>query len=359
MGTKAKVALLVLMIGLVVAIIVWDKKVGTTDGTKPVEGVAVASNPPPEDPFATPLAPATPETPADPPSTSPFTAPPTPAPPPPAVETTKPATPTGRSPFETAPAPTGNPFDVGTTTTDPLRDPLAVKPPPAEPRRDVFGAGLTPPPPAGSKVHKVKDGETLWDLAEEYYRNGTKWKVIEEANKEKLGSGGWLKVGMDLVIPELTSSSLPATAAATPTAGPGEYKVKSGDTLSTIAKDQLGAEHLWELIAKANEDKLAGRPNVLKVGTVLRIPPKPEKADKPSRTILPKPGTQPDLKEEPVPTDLAGKRTYRIKSGDSLWKIAERELGDGLKWEKLYEANKSRLPSKTDLKVGQVIALPD
>ncbi len=352
MGTKAKVALLVLMVGLVVAIIVWDKKVGPADVSKPGEGVNVASSPPPEDPFATPLAPATPETPTDPLTSSPFTAPPTPVPPAPATETTKPPTSTGRSPFETVPATTGNPFE-----TPP--EPRPVTPPPPDPSRDVFGLGRTPPPPAGSKVHKVKDGETLWDLAEEYYKNGTKWKVIEEANKEKLGSGGWLKVGMDLVIPELASSSLPATAAVTPTAGPGEYKVKSGDTLSTIAKDQLGAEHLWELIAKANEDKLAGRPNVLKVGTVLRIPPKPEKAEKPSRTILPKPGAQPELKEDPVPTDLAGKRTYRIKSGDSLWKIAERELGDGLKWEKLYEANKSRLPSKTDLKVGQVIALPD
>jgi len=32
--------------------------------------------------------------------------------------------------------------------------------------------------------------------------------------------------------------------------------------------------------------------------------------------------------------------TYTIKSGDTLWAIAEKHLGSGAKWESLYEANK-------------------
>jgi nucleoid-associated protein YgaU len=237
-----------------------------------------------------------------------------------------------------------------TTAFDTATSPFDTKP---------AGTSSTPLTTSG-KTHKVQEGDTLWALAEEYYKNGSKWKLIEEANKDKLGTSNFLKKGMDLVIPDLPAAT-PSHGKETPgaekeTVGPGEYKIKEGDVLSTIAKEQLGSAQLWEEIDKANKDKPGWNPNMLKVGTVIRIPPKPEKAEK--REVTLKPDKKPELKEEAVPPEFAGKRTYRIKKGDNPWVIAEKELGSGTKYNKILELNKGRI-DPNNLKVGQVIVLPE
>jgi nucleoid-associated protein YgaU len=53
------------------------------------------------------------------------------------------------------------------------------------------------------------------------------------------------------------------------------------------------------------------------------------------------------------------KKTYTVKSGDSLWKIAASLLGDGSKWNKIYEANKTVIGGNPNLiKPGQVLTIP-
>lgn len=39
----------------------------------------------------------------------------------------------------------------------------------------------------------------------------------------------------------------------------------------------------------------------------------------------------------------AKKKTYTIKSGDTLWKISKKYYGNGNKWKKIYDANKSTI----------------
>lgn len=49
-------------------------------------------------------------------------------------------------------------------------------------------------------------------------------------------------------------------------------------------------------------------------------------------------------------------RTYVVKKGDTLWKIADKFYGDGNKWKKIADANKIKDPRK--LGVGKKLRIP-
>ena len=50
---------------------------------------------------------------------------------------------------------------------------------------------------------------------------------------------------------------------------------------------------------------------------------------------------------------------YTVKSGDSLWKIAQRQLGAGTRWGEIYEANRNTIKDPNMIYVGQTLAIPD
>lgn len=50
--------------------------------------------------------------------------------------------------------------------------------------------------------------------------------------------------------------------------------------------------------------------------------------------------------------------SYTVKSGDSLWNIAKKYYGDGSKWQKIYDANKSKIKSPSLIYPGQVFTIP-
>jgi nucleoid-associated protein YgaU len=60
-----------------------------------------------------------------------------------------------------------------------------------------------------------------------------------------------------------------------------------------------------------------------------------------------------------ISTDTEVDRTYTVRPGDSLSKIAKSLLGDAKKWRVLYAANKDVVGSNPDLiKPGQVLKIP-
>ena len=67
----------------------------------------------------------------------------------------------------------------------------------------------------------------------------------------------------------------------------------------------------------------------------------------------------PDEAQEDPPPDVA-RRTYTVQSGDTLWTIAESQLGSGARWEELLEANNDRLRGDPDrLWAGMEIVIPE
>ena len=55
----------------------------------------------------------------------------------------------------------------------------------------------------------------------------------------------------------------------------------------------------------------------------------------------------------------AAAKTYTVKSGDSLWKIAQKQLGDGTRWREIYELNQDIVGGNPNLIYpGQIYNLP-
>ena len=54
----------------------------------------------------------------------------------------------------------------------------------------------------------------------------------------------------------------------------------------------------------------------------------------------------------------SGKKVHVVKNGESLWKIAHQELGDGGRWKEIYALNKDVLASESSVHVGQTLRIP-
>jgi len=51
-------------------------------------------------------------------------------------------------------------------------------------------------------------------------------------------------------------------------------------------------------------------------------------------------------------------KTYIVKAGDTLWNIAKKNLGDGSKYNDIFNLNKDKVKNPNVIEVGQVLTLP-
>lgn len=114
------------------------------------------------------------------------------------------------------------------------------------------------------------------------------------------------------------------------------HVVTAGDDLWSLAERYYGRGQDWRRIAAANPDRLTGGPDRLRVGW---------------RLIVPDDGRADD-------EDAGGGRSVRVRSGDTLTSIAERELGDAERWTDLYRVNRAQLSDPDALPVGLSLRLP-
>jgi nucleoid-associated protein YgaU len=64
-----------------------------------------------------------------------------------------------------------------------------------------------------------------------------------------------------------------------------------------------------------------------------------------------------DIKPTGTPASSAA-RTYTVKAGDTLSKIAKATLGDAQAYSKIFDANRDQLNNPDAIKPGQVLRLP-
>ena len=59
-----------------------------------------------------------------------------------------------------------------------------------------------------------------------------------------------------------------------------------------------------------------------------------------------------------TPESQEAPRTYEVRPGDSLSKIAKRVYGDAGKWRQIFDANTGKLKDPDKIYPGQVLVIP-
>ncbi|MBX4205900.1 LysM peptidoglycan-binding domain-containing protein [Candidatus Microgenomates bacterium] len=120
------------------------------------------------------------------------------------------------------------------------------------------------------------------------------------------------------------------------------YKVSKGDTLWSISEKYYGDGFQWEKIAQSN-----GLTNsTIEVGADLNIPEvqasEVSSVDTLSGNKFLAETTTQNI-QTTVNTSTTGK--YTVTKGDSLWKIAVKQYGNGYKWVQIAKANNVANPN--------------
>jgi LysM repeat protein len=201
------------------------------------------------------------------------------------------------------------------TTTPNSSQAMSVPEPPTPPTRMNRPVRQEPPPvenissAAGGEVggvtYVVKEGDSFWTISQAHYGTPRFFRAIEQYNAARLPPSGSLRAGMKILLPDKATlqradSPAPATrtdsavkaAAGASDASPtrrtpaktekkpatqeqtvpaGMYRVKSSDTLSTIAQRELGSASRWRELYELNRQQI-DNPDRLRAGTLLRLP---------------------------------------------------------------------------------------
>jgi len=157
--------------------------------------------------------------------------------------------------------------------------------------------------------HIVTAADTLQSLAQKYYGDSNKWIDIFNENKDKVGRGGSLVIGQTIVVPNVVRQK--------PAEPVRQYEQPK----------QKETQEIQETPAAT------GQPSAVPVQAPAEIPEKKAEAPAPKQ------------------------KTYVVKDGDTLPKIAQELYGSPAKWTEIYKANKDKIP-KGKVEAGQVLVIP-
>lgn len=147
------------------------------------------------------------------------------------------------------------------------------------------------------------------------------------------------------------------------------YVVGAGDSLASIAKKFYGPQQGSKKaniarIFEANR-KLLKSPDDISVGQKLVIPPLPASAPDKGKTANVLSGTEFTKVESIGKRHLSAnghqaeqKNEYVVREGDSLWRIAAEQLGNGNRSSEIAELNAGVLNGEGNLSVGMHLKMP-
>ena len=130
------------------------------------------------------------------------------------------------------------------------------------------------------------------------------------------------------------------------------YTIQPNDNLWLISQKLYGDGRYFKALWKYNENSLP-RPDLLKIGDVVMAP---------ALTVLKI--RHPDLYPATwhnrfVAVSSAADHSYTAKQGDTLFDIAQSQLGDGSRWVEVYELNRDSLTAEfAAIKPGTQLVLP-
>ena len=137
------------------------------------------------------------------------------------------------------------------------------------------------------------------------------------------------------------------------------YVVKKGDTLSEIAARLLGSVRYSKDILERNP-KIKNA-NDLRVGQKLILPLDVSSGDSEEEAetaVAPEPPQQNHEDTNRSAEREPSWREVQVKSGDTLYGLAARYLGDGSQWPRLRAMNKDRVGEDGQLAVGTKLRVP-
>lgn len=118
----------------------------------------------------------------------------------------------------------------------------------------------------------------------------------------------------------------------------GDYIVKAGDTLWSVAEKQLGSGYKWQEIARVNN---LANPSMITEGTRLKLA-----STEVAQSLQSKSG---DVNGQAV-------TSYTISHGETLWEISQKVYGDPYMWSKIAKANDLENPDL--IHAGNVLTIP-
>lgn len=167
---------------------------------------------------------------------------------------------------------------------------------------------------ADMKFYTWKSGDSYRGIAEQYYGDWTKFPLLRRANEGRKQ----VQIGEKVLVPVFDLD--PAATASAP-----------------------------GLVAALQNAPAANAP-AANAPAPAATAPVTERAKTPVKPVAKKAAT--------TTTTTGGGKVHVVKEGESLWKIAKAELGNGAHWNKIYEANKDVMKSPEALKTGMKLKIP-
>jgi nucleoid-associated protein YgaU len=143
---------------------------------------------------------------------------------------------------------------------------------------DAAQQGTTPT--GQLQTYRVQSGDSLWSIAQQLYGNGALWSQIYNANQNQIANPNLIFPNQVLNIPASSGGTLtPGTTPPTTNppgnqtgGGAGQYTVRPGDSLWSIAQAIYGNGGRWSEIYNANSAKIGPNPGLIFAGIELTIP---------------------------------------------------------------------------------------